>query len=688
MSSLVPFSGAIGRATAALASVTNENSVSLANLNFDFSIVKLEAPHEFSGIGSTISEKRKHNAEHGPLHKTARKLGALFHGLLPNTPQLFRAYGKRVSEISSSHSANPKATVRDGIFASQIGADSTSIWAAATSGDGAIGVHLLACMLARILTDAEATSVWEELVIKRKIQIEKECNESMYKSQFDAAILAAQQDITRSELATWDNSARSWLRTGDQVKVLQHKQLMLMLDTISMPINNDKELYASVTNAWISALTTMNNLVNGTPQKVQSGAILLGLSAWHLYPDISILSGSSNVILQRDPLIAPLGVLTISHEICDSDKKVTWSLPLAYMKYYGEPQNFCRTLGQDNTRISMDQFGFVVLGCVFATWKNYARTPQIGMGYMLDVVNAWRGLHLGSGDDNLSRSVNSTSSCVSTLFKAAEAFEVATQDEKDFALKLVRLGGQRNQFLCALTQHPPPVFGLSEFSTVFPMMKSEEERINCLRQIGEFLTLEADIYVIRYLVLRPNGAPMYEYATLTPLAKQTSKRTRDGSVKVSTSLGGQHVRWFPIVTSVCNAREHQPEQKKCSHCYKSSKHRRANDIENDTNLAHICHDLDTFDYDKCSSYSSTFEARRIELEASGQICMPVHQYLYDDSPEEYDGFGIGSSGGNIPGRDPKSLFDFGIGSSFKTALHTLVQSKHAAHLLSLRVMLC
>lgn len=50
------------------------------------------------------------------------------------------------------------------MFASHLGADSTSIWAAVTSGPGAIAVHLLACMLARLFTDLEAISVWVELV--------------------------------------------------------------------------------------------------------------------------------------------------------------------------------------------------------------------------------------------------------------------------------------------------------------------------------------------------------------------------------------------------------------------------------------------------------------------------------------------------------------------------------------------
>lgn len=72
---------------------------------------------------------------------------------------LLRAFGRRVSEISSMPGINPKSSDRNNMFAGQIGLDATSIWAAATSGAGAIAVHLLACMLSRMFTSSEATSI-------------------------------------------------------------------------------------------------------------------------------------------------------------------------------------------------------------------------------------------------------------------------------------------------------------------------------------------------------------------------------------------------------------------------------------------------------------------------------------------------------------------------------------------------
>ncbi|KAI4225089.1 MAG: hypothetical protein L6R36_004179 [Xanthoria steineri] len=92
----------IGRLTTALASAYNENQVALANLNLDFTLLRVQAPLQFEGIGSMISSKRKENAESGLSHRTARKLGALFDGVLPDIPELIEAYGIRASEIARS----------------------------------------------------------------------------------------------------------------------------------------------------------------------------------------------------------------------------------------------------------------------------------------------------------------------------------------------------------------------------------------------------------------------------------------------------------------------------------------------------------------------------------------------------------------------------------------------------------
>ena len=108
---------------------------------------QLDAPIEYHGVGKSLTRQRLEAAESGSSHITARKLGALFEHIIPSTPRLFEAYGTRASSIANQPSSGATQAKQGGIFSSFMGADGTSIWAAATSGRGAIAVHLLACML-------------------------------------------------------------------------------------------------------------------------------------------------------------------------------------------------------------------------------------------------------------------------------------------------------------------------------------------------------------------------------------------------------------------------------------------------------------------------------------------------------------------------------------------------------------
>ena len=148
----------------ALVSATQETTLALANLSFDFSLVRVEAPIEYKGVGAALSYKRRHTAENGSIHVTARRLGSLFESILPHTPDLVRAYGRRASDISASPSMNPSTAKAYGPFQKYVGVDGTSIWAAATSSSCAVVVHLLACMLARLWAPSQFISIWEELI--------------------------------------------------------------------------------------------------------------------------------------------------------------------------------------------------------------------------------------------------------------------------------------------------------------------------------------------------------------------------------------------------------------------------------------------------------------------------------------------------------------------------------------------
>jgi hypothetical protein len=86
----------------ALMSAVNQNNIALANISFEFPLIKIEAAKEYHGLGMALSPRRRENAEAGSLHRTARKLGSLFEQLIPPISVLAEAYGQRVSEIAAA----------------------------------------------------------------------------------------------------------------------------------------------------------------------------------------------------------------------------------------------------------------------------------------------------------------------------------------------------------------------------------------------------------------------------------------------------------------------------------------------------------------------------------------------------------------------------------------------------------
>ncbi|KAI9659837.1 MAG: hypothetical protein M1821_001188 [Bathelium mastoideum] len=235
----------IGRLQQALTAVTNDVTVAAANFNFDFALVKCEPPQEYHSLGTILSAKRKHDAELGPIHITARRLGALFEGVCPNTPRLVQAYGTRTSEIARSANDKISSVYAKSIFAAHTGIDATSLWAAATSSKAALPVHLLACMLARHWSPEEATSIWVELIKERREVIARKQEAGEWMS-FALATAATQQEIPRQQIAEWDASARAWLQTADSVKEYKQIQLLQILKNISLPVNSNPQLYTSV----------------------------------------------------------------------------------------------------------------------------------------------------------------------------------------------------------------------------------------------------------------------------------------------------------------------------------------------------------------------------------------------------------------------------------------------------------
>lgn len=103
-----------------------------------------------------------------------------------------------------------------------------------------------------------------------------------------ASHFASQISVSMEQLAEWDNSARAWIRRGDDVKKKERVQQILIYNNLDVPVSVKGETYHNVLQGWTEALLGIENLLCGQSQKVQDGSLLLALSSWHLYPDMIV----------------------------------------------------------------------------------------------------------------------------------------------------------------------------------------------------------------------------------------------------------------------------------------------------------------------------------------------------------------------------------------------------------------
>lgn len=460
--------------------------------------MRIDASAEYSGLGAALSSRRRSAAEYGTSHKIARKLGALFEQILPLTPNLFKAYGLRASEIAQSPLVNPKGGQAYGPFAEHIGVDGTNIWAAATSGKGAVAMHLLACMLARLWSPSEAIAIWEQIVEERKKEL----------STWDEAgtipvnhLTTAYIELSREELAEWDASARAWLLAADRVKTLNQTQLRLIMDNLNIPINQNMNVYASVMQAWKTAMTMMDKLVDGISHSVHDGAVLLGLSSWHLYPDLLVLGKVMADTRQRDPLISPGGMVTIGLQVAEPNdsRGVYWSLPLAHVRYYGDPVISERSMNSDSSRISIDDLWLVTLGSLFTLWK--VEASRIKAAAQL-IFMMWQNCEKGLAavERHAMREPACKGSWLRCLANAAQRFVESSGHEKSLCKRLLSLG-ERKATLFGQFGNALPIFGLTDTS-LMNILKLES-RIQYLRDIAQKIGRETDVLVIKTCTYAP-----------------------------------------------------------------------------------------------------------------------------------------------------------------------------------------
>ncbi|CAG9985660.1 unnamed protein product [Clonostachys byssicola] len=533
----------IGKINSSLFGATQETTLTLANLNFDFALYKVEAPAEYQALGKCLTKNRLNAAESGNEHIFARKLAALFSQALPPTPNLVRIYGNRVSEIVQEVSNDTaKGSNNRGLFSNWLGPDATSIWAAATSGSGAISAHLLACMLARIWSSSEAVAIWKEIIQARKDILSKiDVSDPMK----PAAHFAAQIDLTESQISGWDSSARAWLEVADKSKLRQQRQLLLLIENAGIPINDESDTYTSVLKAWTTALTAMENIASGIPQSIKDGSALLALSSWHLYPDMFVLGAGPDRVVQNDPLVPAGGMVTLGQTSYSarSDDKPFWSLPLAYLKYYGDPVTTSRIFGDHASRLSISEFNYVVFGSILSNWGVYGKNISMAAEFLivLDEFLLRNGCYDLKGHESWTR----------MLSKTAQKYLSASENEKKSIQSLVMRGHRRyKDFLCSLSGQWLPLWGLAHADTLISLSKDRDTAVAILRLLAQNIgCTDPSSLLIRYACPKKDNQGTtrarrkWEYASAIKSTEMSKKRKLDPLMDLSG-----HIRWANVAS--------------------------------------------------------------------------------------------------------------------------------------------
>ncbi|KAG7121731.1 hypothetical protein HYQ46_010799 [Verticillium longisporum] len=480
----------IGKINFSGASFTNENTVALLNLNVDVCFWRCDPSPEFVPVGSALTVKRRVEAESGSIHRTACKLGFLFNEVIPDTPNLIKAYGKRVSEILALPKVNPQGTDEDGPFRPFIGADCTSIWAAATSGSPSIGVLLLACMLADAWDAKTAISIWP----------------------------------------TDAGGCKAGIRPGRAGFLGREREIL------------DKKgwgglTYGTVILTWTRAMEVLEKLLCNIPQQACDRAVIRGISAWHLYPEMIVFQEKATKVSFQDGLFPSSGVLSLGLEYngTPSDNYLRWSLALSHLRYYGAPVAV-RSDEEMQNRITMPQLWLVTIGVIFREWNVLYGQFEISLLWFQELGRA---LSQGLVRLGLSRPRDGKDGRLSWLLRLCSAVTDIGEVEQN----LVKYGWRRGaNFLGKSGAHgsneiqssaAAPYFGLNNphIMRALSHCTDIDSAIDYLRHISSLLQLEGDEAIIAYY----HGTHR-EYATTSPIEELLSNPTHRLTTQMSPLL--------------------------------------------------------------------------------------------------------------------------------------------------------
>ncbi|KAL8719747.1 MAG: hypothetical protein Q9225_003291 [Loekoesia sp. 1 TL-2023] len=290
---------------------------------------------------------------------------------------------------------------------------------------------------------------------------------------------------------------------------VRQTQLMLIIDNMNVPLSSKATVYQDVMDAWTKSMIMLDKLISGVPQSVESGEALLGLCAWHIYPDICALGKTSTMVEQQDTLVKKGGLVTIGLHSArrEPEPGISWSMPLAHLRYYGKAVISQGAVGSQKLRVTFDRIIQVAMGSMLSTWgSEYTDLEEVAQ-FMIAFGQMLRSQNQAAAQ----------SEWPTLILEQWEHYINSNDKGKSEMARYIALGQRRyGKFLGDAGRHSPPCFGLSDPS-FFLQFQDSEQSIASLRSVAQKIgDLSLDGAIIRCFHPTQTGGRMIEYASLLP----------------------------------------------------------------------------------------------------------------------------------------------------------------------------
>jgi hypothetical protein len=304
---------------------------------------------------------------------------------------------------------------------------------------------------------------------------------------------------------------------------------MLIIDNLDISTKAQTCVYDSIIEEWTQAMLAVDQLVSGKPFRVQRPSVLIGLTAWHLFPDMSVLGNEQKLVEMRDHLVQPGGLLTIGVQTISPKITcgVSWTLPLKHLRYYGGARMTNGGISATSSYVSFEEFLQVTIGSMIIRWGPRASSFRSVAIFLLafgrkatrpppvvispDVTNAEDDITKASYD--LKPKQEAPSHWPEPITDLAESYLRGVQHYQEQFEQCVELGRRRfAEFFAPIDQHPMPGFGLCDPQCLFSLMDTESV-ISALRILASKYYSDLDLRKGLVIHKRPGCS---EIASLLP----------------------------------------------------------------------------------------------------------------------------------------------------------------------------